>query len=371
MDLQGLRNEIDITDEKILSLLIKRMELCKNVADYKKQHNMPVFQGGREQQVIDRIKALTNDSDLENGTSALFTTIMDISKLLQNKVLLSRQQDCNFNVPDFESSCRIGCQGTSGANSETAAKMIFGEKQPVFYNSFEEVFKAVQSGEIDYGVIPLKNSTAGMIDSAYDLMAKYNVYIVKQVCVEINHCLAVKKGTSIKDIKCVYSHPQALAQCSVFLAENNLETAPYSNTATSAEMVKNSPENIATICSVDCAERLGLEILAKNIADCSVNRTQFVCISKELMVSPDSDTISVMIQIPHTEGSLHRLLTKFYVNGTNIIRIENRPIRDGSFDVMFYLDFSGKLTDPSVRALMNDLSDNMEYFRILGTFRNS
>ncbi|MDE5834828.1 MAG: chorismate mutase [Ruminococcus sp.] len=370
MDLQELRNEIDVTDKEILSLFIKRMELCKGVADYKKRHNMPIFQGGREQQVIDRIKALTNDPTLENGTSTLFTTIMDISKLLQNRKLLSDNQEYNFITPDFENVQKIGCQGTSGANSETASRMIFGDKQPTFYKSFEDVFRAVQSGEVDYGVIPLKNSTAGMIDSAYDLMAKYSVYIVKQVCVEINHCLCAKKGTSINDIECVYSHPQALAQCSVFLAEHNFNTSPYSNTATSAEMVLNSDENIASICSVDCAERLGLEILAENIADCSVNRTQFVCIAKDLQVAEDADTISIMIQIPHTEGSLYRLLTKFYVNGMNIIRIENRPIRDGSFDVMFYLDFTGKLQDPEVRALINDLSENMEYFRCLGTFRN-
>ncbi|MDE6034411.1 MAG: chorismate mutase [Ruminococcus sp.] len=370
MDLNELRNSIDITDEKILSLFMERMELCKGVAEYKKNNNMPVFQGGREKQVIDRIKRLTGDPALENGTSALFTTIMDISKLLQNRKLLPDTEEYTFNAPDFASTDKIGCQGTSGANSETAVKMIFGDKKPIFYNSFEDVFKAVQSGDIDYGVIPLKNSTAGMIDSAYDLMAKYSVYIVKQVCVEINHCLAVRKGTSINDIQCVYSHPQALAQCNAFITENGLKTAPYSNTATSAEMVSNNDDKIASICSVDCAERLGLDIIATDIADCSVNRTQFVCISRDLQVLPSSDTISIMIQIPHTEGSLYRLLTKFYVNGMNLIRIENRPIRDGSFDVMFYLDFNGRLNDPAVRALMNDLSENMEYFRCLGTFRN-
>lgn len=370
MDLQELRNNIDVTDEKILSLFMERMELCKGVADYKKQHNMPVFQGGREKQVIDRIKSLTGDHALENGTAALFTTIMDISKLLQNRKLLPDTSEYTFTAPDFRNAQKIGCQGTSGANSETAARMIFGDKEPIFYNSFEDVFRAVQSGEIEYGVIPLKNSTAGMIDSAYDLMAKYSVYIVKQVCVEINHCLAVKKGTSLNEITCIYSHPQALAQCSAFIAQNGIKTSPYSNTATAAEMVSGSDEKIAAICSVDCAERLGLDILATDIADCSVNRTQFVCIARDLQVSHAADTISIMIQIPHTEGSLYRLLTKFYVNGMNIIRIENRPVRDGSFDVMFYLDFSGKLKDPAVRALMNDLSENMEYFRCLGTFRN-
>ncbi|MDE5584392.1 MAG: chorismate mutase [Ruminococcus sp.] len=371
MDLKQIRDRIDETDSRILSLFMERMELCKEVADYKKKNNMPVYQGDREKQVIDRIKTLTADKSLENGTSALFTDIMDISKLLQNRTLLShKKEEYNFSRPDFANATKIACQGTSGANSETASRMIFGEKKPVFYSSFEDVFRAVQSGEAEYGVIPLKNSTAGMIDSAYDLMAKYSVYVVKQVCVEINHCLATKENINISDIKCVYSHPQAIAQCSAFIAEKNLETLPYSNTATSAELVKESTENIASICSVECAEKLGLNIIAENIADCSVNRTQFICIARDLQVADDADSVSVMVQIPHTEGSLHRLLTKFYVNGMNIIRIENRPIRDGSFDVIFYLDFSGKLTDSGVRAIMNDLSENMEYFRCLGTFHN-
>jgi len=371
MDLQQLRDRIDETDSEILSLFIKRMELCKGVADYKREHSMPVYQGGREQQVIDRIRKLTGDSELENGTSALFTTIMDISKLLQNRKLLADKGSYTFSSPDFSEKVKIGCQGTSGANSETASRMIFGDRKPRFYLSFEDVFKAVQSGEIDYGVIPLNNSTAGLIDSAYDLMAKYSVYVVKKVCIEINHCLAVNKDIPISRVSCVYSHPQALAQCSNFISENGLNTSPYGNTATSAEMVKASNENIATICSVDCAERLGLKILAKNIADCSVNRTQFVCIARELQVMPDADAVSVMLQIPHTEGSLYRLLTKFYVNGMNLLKIENRPVRDGSFEVLFYLDFSGRLTDPNVKALMNDLAENLDVFRCLGTFKNN
>ena len=370
MDLKQLRDGIDDVDSEILSLFMKRMELCRGVADYKKEHNMPVFQGGREQQVIDRIVELTNDKNLEKGTAALFTTIMDISKILQNRTILEESNDYKYISPDFAGAKKIGCQGTSGANSEAAAKKVFGDREFTFYPSFEEVFKAIQSGEADYGVLPVQNSTAGSVDSTYDLMAKYPFYIVKMVTLEINHCLAAKKGTKIEDITCVYSHRQALSQCEVFLSKTGLKKHEYSNTATAAEKVLSSDEPIAAICSVDCAEKLGLEVIARDIADCTINRTQFIIIAKDMQVAEDSDAVSVMLTIPHKEGSLYRLLTKFFVNNMNLLRIESRPIRDGSFDVMFFLDFSGKMSDPNVKAVLRDLEENLEDFRCIGTFKN-
>lgn len=373
MDLQQLRDKIDDTDREILSLFMKRMELCKGVADYKKLHNMPVFQEGREQQVIDRIKALTGDPELENGTAALFTTIMDISKILQNRTILEGTPDYLCPPAGLDNAVKIGCQGTFGANSETAARMIFGERDIMFFHTFEDVFKAVQSGELDYGVLPVHNSTAGSIDSTYDLMAKYYVYIVREVTVEINHCLAAKTDIPLAEISRVYSHPQALAQCSEFLSAHRLKKEEYGNTATAAEKIASGDpsEKAAAICSVECAEHLGLEIIARNIADVSVNRTKFVCISRNMQAEPEADTISVMLKIPHTQGSLYRLLTKFYVNGMNLLRIESRPVKDGSLEtVLFYLDFSGKITDPKVKATLRDLEENLEYFRILGAFKN-
>lgn len=372
MDLNQLRSGIDDIDDRILALFLERMELCKQVAEYKKENNLPVFQGNRENEIIDRIKSMTGDKELENGTAALFTTIMDISKLLQNKKLLGNSDEYAFTAPDFWNAVKIGCQGTEGANSETAARMIFGEKSFAYYPTFEDVFRAVESGELEYGILPIHNSTAGSVAPVYDLMAKYSVYIVKTVCVEISHCLAVKAPMPVSEISCVYSHPQALAQCCDFLTHNRLKTSDYSNTATAAEMVAASgeDENIAAICSVDCAKRLGLHIAAENIADCAVNRTKFICISRELQALPDADVVSVMLKIPHTQGSLFRLLTKFFVNGMNLCKLESRPVRDGSFEVMFYLDFSGSIADKSVRAVLADLSENLEYFRFLGTSKN-
>ena len=371
MDLKQLRDNIDTIDSQILSLFLERMELCRNVAEYKKANNLPVFQGGREDEVIRRIREQTGDANLENGTAALFTTIMDISKHLQNQALLDNAPDYVFSEPDFINASEIGCQGTSGANSEAAAKMIFGNKPVKFYHSFEDVFKAVESGEIQYGVLPIHNSTAGSVTATYDLMGKYSTYIVRTVCVEINHCLAAKAPIKPEEISCVYSHPQALAQCSDYLTAHGLKSKDYGNTATAAEFVKASQESdrLAAICSRDCAEALGLHIISDTVADCPVNRTKFICISKNLQVMPDADTISVMLQIPHTQGSLYRMLTKFYINGMNLCKLESRPVRDGSFEVMFYLDFTGKVTDRHVKALMTDLSNNLKYFRFLGTFR--
>lgn len=373
MDLKELRDNIDSTDSRILELFLDRMELCRGVAEYKRVNNLPVFQGNRENEVIARIKELTNDPELENGTAALFTTIMDISKHLQNQKLLKNAPDYEFTVPDLENAVSIGCQGTSGANSEAASKLIFGDKPVKFYRTFEDVFKAVENGEIQYGVLPIHNSTAGSVTTTYDLMGKYSVYIVKTVCIEINHCLATKNDIPADEISCVYSHPQALSQCSGFITHHKLKTIEYSNTATAAELVKNSSddEKIAAICSKECAERLGLRIISDDVADCSVNRTKFICISKELQIMPDADTVSVMLKIPHTEGSLYRLLTKFYINGMNLCKLESRPVKDGSFEVMFYLDFSGRVTDKNVKILLNDLSSSLEYFRFLGTSREN
>lgn len=371
MDLNQLRGRIDEIDSRILSLFLERMDVCRSVAEYKRINNLPVLQSGREDEVINRIKAMTKDPDLENGTAALFTTIMDISKHLQSQSLYSEAPDYSFSVPDFKNASAVGCQGTSGANSETAARLIFGDKPLKFYHSFEDVFKAVESGELEYGVLPVHNSTAGSVTATYDLMGQYSVYIVRTVCVEITHCLAAKDNIAPEDISCVYSHPQALSQCSDYIAAHGLKTKDYSNTATAAEFVKSSSsdEKFAAVCSRDCAERLGLNIISDKVANCTVNRTKFICISRKLQVMPEADTISVMLKIPDTQGSLYRLLTKFYVNGMNLRKLESRPVRDGSFEVMFYLDFSGKVTDKHVKTLLNDLSGNLEYFRFLGTSR--
>lgn len=370
MELKELRNRIDEIDSKILRLFEQRMSVCRKVALYKKEHDLPVFQGGREDEVINNIRNQTKEEELKNGTAALFTTIMDISKHLQQQELL-KSSDISLFPPvepvRLADAVKIGCQGTSGSNSETAANMIFGyDRSLTFYHTFEDVFKAVEREEIEYGVIPINNSTAGSVTQTYDLMSRYSFYIIKSVCVEINHCLAVRENTDISEIQEVISHPQALSQCSEYLAKCGFKTVPYDNTATAAKYVAESSEKIAAVCSEDCAKILGLKIVKREIANSIPNFTKFICISKNFQVLPEADTISVVLKLPNTQGSLYRLLTKFFVNGLNLDKLESRPIKNGSFEVMFYLDFKGNIKDNGVAALIADLSQNLEFFKFLG-----
>lgn len=369
MDLQDLRNEIDKIDTEILSIFEKRMDLCRQVALYKKANNLPIFHSDREQQVIDKIREKAPEN-LKDGSAALFVSIMDISKALQqNEIYSSIPFRASRNL-SLSSAKTIICQGTEGANSEEAAIKLFGdEKEIKFCDDFNDVFTAVENGDADFGILPILNSTAGSVTQTYDLMKKHDFYITAVTDVEIRHCLAVKKGTKSEDITAVYSHPHALSQCSNFLKSEGFKTVSYINTATSARYVKESDEPIAAVCSERCAELYGLEIINRNIADCQTNHTKFICIAKEFLKDSDSDTISVMITIPHKSGSLYRLLAKFSVSGLNLKRIESRPIADGSFNVMFYLDFEGNVDDTRVSSLIMEMNDTFDDFRFLGNFK--
>ena len=367
MDLNQLRNDIDKLDKEILSAFEKRMDLCRQVALYKKENNLPIFQEGREKEIIKKVRDRSPEH-LKDGSAALFTEIMDISKCLQQQELL-KEKDFIRPLPlNMNCTGKIGCQGTSGSNSEAAARKLFSENEIVFYQEFEDVFEAVEKGDIQFGIIPIHNSTAGSVTQNYDLMRKYNVFIAKTVKVEITNCLAVKKGAKIENIKKVYSHPQALKQCSGFLKKSGFEPVESKNTATAAKDVSESGFDCGAICSESCAKLYDMEIIESNISNVIPNFTRFICISKDFLISDDANTIAVTLELPNSKGSLYRLLTKFFVNNMNLEKIENRPIADGSFDVIFYLDFTGNINNPQVKSLLTELSDELEYFKFLGNY---
>ena len=357
MNLEELRKGINELDKTILDAFTQRMELCRQVALYKQEHHLPIFQADREKEIISHIRE-TAPEGLENGTAMLFRDMIDISKYLQYRELHKNIQPYEFQSLRIDASASVACQGIAGANSETAAKQIFGQDcKPAFLPSFKDVFEAVQNGTVQFGIIPVENSTAGSVVQAYDLMDKYNFYINQTTVVEITNCLAVKPGTQLKEVTDVFSHPQALSQCSEFIAEHHLHANEFSNTATAAEMVAKSDKPYGAICSENCAALHGLEILQKYISDYVPNNTRFICISKDLLIPDNADRISVILKIPHEEGTLYRLLSKFVILDMNLLKLESRPVRNGNFEVMFYLDFSGSIHDDSVRALISELSE--------------
>lgn len=365
MNLNEIRIEIDKLDKEILDLFQKRMNLCRQVAAYKMENNMPIFQEAREIEILDKMENLAED-DMKSGSRALFAVIIDISKKLQQQILASREPEPILKAPNFENAEKVGCQGCPGANSETAVRTFFPNHEPLYYPSFHEVFEAVEAGEITYGVLPIYNSTAGSVTQTYDLMGKYNFFITAMNQVEVANCLAVRKGTKLQEIACVYSHPQALSQCSDFIKKHKLRMKDYDNTATAAKMVAESEQPIAAICSERCAELNGLEILETRISNVLPNYTRFICITKDTEVSPEADVISVMLTLPNVPGILSKLLMKFFLQNIDLVKIENRPIRDGSFDVVFYIDFKGNLRDRSTALFITELCRSCKEFKLLG-----
>lgn len=369
MDLNELRKQIDDTDSKILKLFSHRMNICRDVAEYKKINKLPVMQGGREKQIIEKIRGEA-PAGIKDGAVMLFQNIMDISKSIQN---MEMERDTPlFSPKPFipENALKIACQGTAGAYSEAACKKLFGDKPAVFYHAFEDVFNAVESGEADFGILPLENSTIGTISETYDLMSNHRFNICSLIRVEITHCLAAAAGTSAESIRYVYSKTEALSQCSEFIKQNSLIRREYANTALSAELVANRGDSsIACICSKNCAELYGLEIINDRIADAYPNYTRFICFSKDYIAPADADTISVCLSISDTPGSLYRMLTKFSVAGLNLTKIESKNIAGSDFEVLFYLDFKGSCSDPKVSALLHDLENEMTFFRFLGSFK--
>ena len=199
-------------------------------------------------------------------------------------------------------------------------------------------------------------------------MKKYDCYISASVKVKISHCIAVKPETDFADVKKVISHEQALAQCSDYISEKGLTPVKYANTALAAEYVKESCEPFAAICSVECANRLGLNIIADSITNADENYTRFILLSKKIYSSESANVISVSLSLSHSRSALYRLLTKFSVAGLNLLRIENKPIANRDFDVVFYLDFEGSISNPEVAMLISELQTELSYFKFLGNY---
>ena len=369
MDLNKIREQIDNIDTQLLELFLDRMELSKGVAAYKKENNMPIFQGDREKQILDRISSVSPEEH-RGGARLLFTNIMDIGKTLQSEQLN------DTSLPQFPiagddtiTGIKVACQGVSGANSEAACERMFNDPSISFYESFEDVFEAVQREEVEYGMLPIQNSTAGSVMQTFDLMRRYNFYIHRTISIKIEYCLAVRKGTNFKDITNVYSHEQALKQCSNFFNENGgIMAIPYSNTAAAAKLVSGSDMPYAALCSQECANIYGLDIIKTNLQNSDDNYTRFICIKKNLSIVGDADIISVSLSIPNTPAALYRLLTKFAVGGLNLLRIESKPIASRNFDVIFYLDFAGSVMDESVAKLLIDLEGDLSFFKFLGNY---
>ena len=291
MDIKECREKIDSIDKELVGLFAERMNVAKEVAKYKKENNLAVFDSERERQLLESVE---NQAGEEFGdyTRRLYGSILELSRAYQNKTLtgeslLSKSiENAIENTPKlFPEKAVVACQGVEGAYSQHACDKMFKYPSIMYFPNFEDVFKAVDSGLCRYGVLPIENSNVGSVDRVYDLMGKNKFYIVHSTKLFIEHALLAKPSTALGDIKEIFSHEQAINQSSEFVKSLGVKVTICKNTAEAAKMVSESERNdVAAIGSKDCADLYSLKVLSQSVQNSGNNYTRFILISKNLEI---------------------------------------------------------------------------------------
>lgn len=377
MELNEIRESINAVDREIIRLFKERMDLSLQVAQYKKERGLSVLDAAREKQLLNSISEEAGE-DLEVYARMLYNTIMGVSRSRQHKFL--QDESCETvkliksavkNTPElFPKKAVVACQGVEGAYSGIAAEKIFNYPTISYFKSWQDVVNAVEQGLCRYGVLPIENSTAGSVNGVYDLMAEHNFYIVRSIRLKINHCLLANEGAKIEDIREIYSHEQAINQCSEFLQKHpEIKVHICENTAVAAKTVRESGRtDIAAISSEECRELYSLTALGESVQNKDNNYTRFICISKDAEIYPGADKTSIVLTLPHRPGALYQVLASFYALGINIIKLESRPIQNKDFEFMFYFDMSASVYDQAFYDIMEQLNGECEYFHYLGSY---
>ena len=376
MELKDLRLEIDDIDAQLVKLFGQRMDVAARIADYKKENNLPIFVPSREREKLSEVAEAAGE-DMANYTRVLYSMIFELSRSYQSKrnILTSDLHETIVKAIEstpklFPQAPMVACQGVEGAYSQIACEKIFKNPFIMYFKNFEGVFSAIDKGLCQYGILPIENSTAGSVKKVYDLMIRHNFSIVRTFRLKVDHNLLAKPGTSLSDIKVIYSHEQAINQCSEFLGSlNGVKIIPVENTAVAAEMVsKSDRKDVAALSSRNCAEIYGLNNLAASIQDKGNNRTRFICISKNLEIYPGSDKTSIMMVLNHKPGALYKVLARLYTLGINVTKLESRPIPDREFEFMFYFDLETSIYSEEFVQLMCELDELCEEFKYLGSY---
>jgi chorismate mutase/prephenate dehydratase len=369
-DLASYRERIDAIDRQLVALFEERMDVVLEVARYKLQNGMEIFQGAREVQVLERAQSLLKNHAYDAGARELFTALMGISKDYQRQLLAAEETEPKNDQPPMAGvRGTIAYQGVPGSFSEQALRELFGEEVPTRRtDTFEDLCRLVQLGEVQCGVLPVENTTTGSVFEAYDLLEKYNLSVVGERIIGVQQHLLALPGARIEDIREVYSHSQGIAQCAGFLHSHpGWKLIPYYNTATSAKYVAEGGDKTrAAIASRRAAELYGLDILAEAINDVRDNNTRFLVIAREPLLAPGNKATAVFT-LKNRPGTLAELLSAFAARGINMTKIESRPMAHRPFEYRFYGDFSGDLGE-SFRRAVEAARAHAEEWRLLGIY---
>ena len=360
MSMEELRKQIDETDAGLVALYRQRMDIVSRIGTYKRENNLPIYDGERERRLLNKVGELAGPEH-ENGVRAMFSMLMEQSRA---------RAAVRDTEPLFPPKAMVACQGVEGAYSQIACDRLFAAPSIMYCKTFESVFSAIESGLCRYGILPIENSLAGSVNSVYDQMIRHHFYIVRSTRIKIDHTLLTLPGVRLSDIREIYSHEQAINQCSEFLSQHkDWHVNICSNTAAAAKMLRDSGRtDAAAISSGNCAALYGLQRAAEEIQNNSNNHTRFICISKRLEIYPGADRTSLMLVLPNKPGSLWQLLSRFYAQGINLTKLESRPMPGRDFEFMFYFDIDASVYSPAFARLMEELDVTLDAFSYLGSY---
>lgn len=345
-----LRNKINEIDTKLLELLNRRAKIAGKIGKIKLKKGEPVYSPEREKQIIERLikfnKGPLNDDDIKE----IFTTIIQICRYQQRKIT-------------------VAYLGPEGTFTHLAALKIFGNKNIyVAKETIDDVFYSVEKREVDFGVVPVENTTEGIVSHTLDMFLECDLYICGEINMKISHCL-VSKESGLNKIKFVYSHPQAIAQCRNFINTklHNVKIYEVSSTAEAAKIVLKK-KNSAAIASEVTAKIYGLRIVAKNIQDMENNYTRFIVIGKHMVSDSGKDKTSIVFSLKDRVGVLHDALAPFKKYNINLTKIESRPSKQRPWEYVFFVDFVGHINDRNVKKAICELEKLCTYYKFLGSY---
>lgn len=374
MDLLDLRNQLDVIDSRIVELYEKRMEICRQVAEYKISTGKKVFDKQREMEKLATVKSMTHNDFNAHGIQELFEQIMSMSRKLQYQLLTENGSLGKLpfiGVDELETGkARVVFQGLEGAYSQAAMMQYFGEQVNSFHvDTFRDAMVAIEEGSADFAVLPIENSTAGIVNEIYDLLVEFENYIVGEQIIKIEHCVLGIPGSSLADIKTVYSHPQSLMQTAKYLETKDWQQISMQNNAFAAKKVAEEQDKTqVAIAGAHAASIYGLEVLEQGVNQSDTNSTRFIIVTNQKIFKKDANKISICFEIPHKSGSLYQMLSHFIYNGISMTKIESRPIEDQNWEYRFFIDFEGNLAEGAVKNALRGLREEAKNLRILGNY---
>ena len=354
MNLEDLRRKIDEIDARIVELIAERQKVSEEIGQGKQEANKRIEDRERELTVLQNVRAMARDRNISPGDmESIYRQIIDASKKIQ--------------------AVTVAFQGEAGAYTEEAAFRFFGKStEGRAFESLDEVFDAVETGDVPFAVVPVENSLEGSITRAYDLLLDSPLMICGETEMRISHCLIANEGTGLDAIKTVYSHPQALGQCRSFLSHLNSELVPSSDTAGSVKMIKEQRlMDSAAVAGARAAEIYGMKIIAREIEDNPHNFTRFFVLSKEDALPTGNDKTSIVFSLKHKPGALYDCLKEFASRNVNLTKLESRPTRHQPWEYNFYMDFSGHRLESNIVDALKHLEEHSVFVKILGSYPKS